>query len=366
MARIWWQVLVAVSLVVAAAGLLAPRGERARAEGPIGSQVVGFSPGAFILDLEPDELADDLDAVAATGAGWIRIDVDWSRIERSEDDYDWSAPDAVIAAARERDLEVLALLTYTPDWARPQDTTDKHPPSDPEDFARFATEAVARYRPLGVSTWEVWNEPNSERFWSTGPDPERYGELLVAASQAIRRADPAATVITGGLAPARDIEGVELSPATYLTGLLDAVPGWAFDGVAVHPYSYPAFPSDRQDWNTFAALPSLRQFLVDRGHDTTPIWLTEYGAPTGDHERAVSPQRQAKLVLDAVRTADRWHWVGPLFLYSHRDIPGGANEDPEANFGLRHADGRSKPAWPALTELLTDRVGAVPATGTGP
>ena len=297
--------LAAVALVVAAVVMavalviLVPDADRV--DDPIGAQEVGFSPGAFVLDLGDAELAADLDAMAGVGAGWIRVDVDWSRIEPVEGVYDWTTSDTVIGAARARGLEVLALVTYTPPWARPEGTSDKHPPSDPEAFARFAGEAAARYRPFGVSTWEVWNEPNSDRFWATGPDPEGYGRLLVAASQAIRRADPAATVLTGGLAPATDREGVELSPGRFLARLLDRVPGSSFDAVAVHPYSYPALPSDDQGWNTFAALPSLRRLLVDRGLETKPIWLTEYGAPTGDHRRAVSPERQAELVVDAVR-----------------------------------------------------------------
>ncbi|MCP3912421.1 MAG: glycoside hydrolase family 5 protein [Actinomycetia bacterium] len=364
--RIPMSVLVAVVLVAGAIGIAAaggcdPVGSR-RADGPIHSQVVGFSPGALILDLSPAELEADLDAMADLGARWIRIDIDWSRIEDTEGAYDWSTTDTLITAARDHDLEVLALLTYTPAWARPRGTTDKHPPSDADDFARFAGGAVARYGPLGVSTWEVWNEPNSEQFWSVGPDPEGYGQLLVAASGAIRSADPSATVITGGLAPADDIDGVELSPQTYLSRLYEVVPREAFDAVAIHPYSYPAFPSDSQGWNTFAALPSLRRILVANGDEAKRIWLTEYGAPTGDHERAVTPERQAELVLDAVRTADRWDWVGPLFLYSHRDLPGGASDDPEANFGLRHADGEWKPAWPALKSLLADGEGDEPGS----
>lgn len=350
--RAWWGAILAVVLVAGATGV-APdqRGSRRGGE-PIRSQVVGFSPGAFVLDLSPAELAADLDAMADLGARWVRVDVDWSRIEPTEGVHDWSTTDAVIAAARARDLEVLALVTYTPSWARPGGTTDKHPPRDADDFGRFAAAAVDRYHRRGVSTWEIWNEPNSEQFWSTGPDPEGYGELLMATSAAIRAADPSATVITGGLAPAEDIDGVELSPRTFLSRLYDVVPREAFDAVAVHPYSYPAFPSEGQGWNTFAALPSLRRILVDSGDEAKRIWLTEYGAPTGDHPRAVTTEHQAELVLDAVKTADRWDWVGPLFVYSHRDLPGGAGDDPEANFGLRYADGRWKPAWPALTALL--------------
>ena len=41
----------------------------------------GFSPGAGLRDQDDARLAGDLAAMVAAGAGWIRIDVDWSLVE---------------------------------------------------------------------------------------------------------------------------------------------------------------------------------------------------------------------------------------------------------------------------------------------
>ena len=112
-------------LLALAAGLVAvlgpgsDAGGRAPLTGPVRTQVVGFSPGSFVLDLPSDELAADLDAVVDAGGRWLRVDVDWSRVEYEPGSYDWDHPDAVIEAARARGLAVLALVAYTPAWARP-------------------------------------------------------------------------------------------------------------------------------------------------------------------------------------------------------------------------------------------------------
>src|SRR4051794_21064835 len=101
------------------------------AAGTIGSQG-GFAAGGWVLLWGSDaELARDLDAIAATGAKWVRFDFDWASAEPSQGDFDWGPIDRVVSAVRARGLEVLATPAYTPDWARPAGTTDKTPPTDP-------------------------------------------------------------------------------------------------------------------------------------------------------------------------------------------------------------------------------------------
>ena len=125
----------------------------------------------------------------------------------------------------------------------------------------------------------------------------------------------------------------------------------AFDGVAVHPYSYPAAPLDAEPWNSFAALPNLRAELVAEGDGAKSIWLTEYGAPTGDSSRAVSPDDQARFVTEAVDVAGVWSWTGPILLYSYRDAGTDAG-DAEDNFGLVDREFSPKPALEALRAEL--------------
>lgn len=318
---------------------------------------VGVSPGAGLL-WEPDaELARDLDLVKASGMRWVRLDFDWASIEDVQGRYDWTNLDRVVAAVRTRGLEVLALPAYTPPWARPAGTDSHTPPSDPAAFARFVGAAAARYAPQGVQAFEIWNEPNISAFWQPKPDPAAYARLLVAAAAAVHSANPVATVISGGLSPATDeADGSSIRPATFLRALYAAGAAASFDAVAVHPYSFPALPTDTTtaEWNTFQALPLLHELMAANGDAGKRIWLTEVGAPTGTSPDAVSEARQADIVTAAVTAAPSWAWTGPTFLYSIRDA-GSDGGDREQNFGLLRRDFSPKPAWTALTAMLSAR-----------
>src|SRR5437588_116960 len=68
----------------------------------------------------------------------------------------------------------------------------------PADYAIFAAAAVRHYAPMGVHTWEIWNEPNIPEFWSPAANVVQYAAMLKQADVAIKAADPTATVLTGG------------------------------------------------------------------------------------------------------------------------------------------------------------------------
>lgn len=311
----------------------------------------GFSPGGWFPDEPSATIEADLDNMVAAGARWLRIDFDWSEIERNEGAYHWHRTDRVIDAASARGLKVLGLIGESPDWARPAGLGSNAAPTDPADYARFAAAATERYQNRGVEAWELWNEPNLAMFWAPRPDPGAYADLVKPAVAAMRAVDPQAVIISGGLAPAADEpDGSGISPTTFASRMLDEGAN-IFDGYAIHPYSYPARPIDPSTaaWNPFNNLPSFRDLLQGKGQGGKPIWLTEYGAPTGTSQRAVSQAEQSVQITEALATADGWSWAGPLFLYSHRDernAPG----DFQSNFGLRFNDGSPKQAW---TDLLT-------------
>ena len=316
----------------------------------------GDRVGVVLGNMFGDPTDDDrtLTTLAAVGSRWVRVDFDWSSIEPTPGSSDWTDIDRFVALAAGHHIRVLAMLAYTPVWARPPGSTDKHPPTDVADFARFAAEAAARYGHDTVGAWEIWNEPNSASFWEPDPDAEGYTNLLRAAAGAIRAADSQATIVTGGLAPAvAALDHSEVPPETFLGRLLKAGAGDSFDGVGSHPYSYPALPADDRTaaWNSFYRLPKLHRQLVSAGLGDRAIWITEVGAPTGTSSRAVSPERQAEIVGDAITRALGLPWVAHTFVYSFRDRAD-VSDDPEANFGLRRFDTSAKPAWDTFVSLL--------------
>lgn len=335
-----------VALITAAA--LGLPGSAACAAAPESALAgLGVSPGHSLLWTDDAALEADMAAVARSGARWVRLDIDWSVVEPVRGAREWGALDRAVDAARRHDLRVLGLLAYTPAWARPPGTTTHAPPTDATAFAAFAGAAAQRYR-TEVDAWEVWNEPNIPDFWTPHPDPAAYAALLVGTAAAVRAEDPEATLLAGGLAPAVN-DGRALAPADFLEAVYAAGGGPAFDAVGVHPYSYPALPDDpvTGGWNTFVRLPQLHAVMTRHGDAAKTVWLTEFGAPTGTGDGAVSPERQARILDSGFTEARRLPFVGPVFVYALRDS-GTDPADREQNFGLLRADGTPKPAWDVL------------------
>ncbi len=318
-----------------------------------GNDAVGFSPGADLLWMTPADQARELDAMTAAGATWLRLDFPWPSIQPSAEEWNWAPFDRAVAAAHARGLKVLGVLSYAPRWARRPPSAGVAP-FDTAAFAAFAGTSARHFGSRGVDHWEVWNEPNLERFWGAPPDALAYSKALLAASAAIRAAHPGATVLSGGLAPATDAaDGSEVAPLTFVAAMYAAGADAAFDALAVHPYSYPAMPDDptTATWNSFLGMSEIRSLMVDQGDGEKHIWLTEMGAPTGTASGAVSEATQAEYVDRALAAwADR-PWAGPILWYSLRDRSGdrSARED---NFGLLRHDFTAKPAYGAFVSAV--------------
>lgn len=317
-----------------------------------GRSRVGFSPGFSIMDLSPAALRRDMRGMRRIGARRIRIDLSWARVQPAKGTYDWRDTDRVFKAARAEGLKILALLSYEPDWARRYDAQGVRRPVSPKAFARFAGRAARRYAPM-VEAWEIWNEPNLERFWSSGPDATAYAALVDAVAPVLQRRDPSATVLAGALSPGTDAaDGSQVSPVTFLARFYAASkrPG-AVDAISVHPYSYPALPTGGQEWNTFHRLLEIRRVMTAAGAGRQRIWLTEYGAPTGRHSRAVTATRQGRMLVMAQRLARSVSYLGPIYFYSYRDTAR-APFDLESNFGIVRENGTRKPSYYSLARAL--------------
>jgi len=332
---------------------------------------VGLSYPQTLTRMSGAALGQALDDAAALGAGWIRLDLAWDAVQPdSSAGWDWSAFDGVVAAAGARHIGVVPILQYTPVWARTLtcNQSDHCRPGDPNQFAAFAAAAASRYAPRGVHTWEIWNEPNTGGAWMPGPDPVGYAGLVEAAAPAIRRADPAATVISGGLAPAAT-DGRDVAQLDFLSAFARAGGLAVVDAVGYHPYSFPV-PSTYYDppnaWQQMATTPtSFKSVLASFGYPTMKIWATEYGAPTSgpgvaatttDYRLSQNPDHvdealQAEMATQSIQLAKASPLVAALFWYTQIDSGTDAS-NRENFFGLRRFDGSAKPAYGALQQAI--------------
>jgi len=325
----------------------------------------GFSAGD-LTELSPAELEKRLTDFNTIGVDWVRFDMAWSNVQQGgPTSYDWSDADRVVAAANAHGLHMLAILDYTPSWARPSGCDDYQcAPADNGKFAAYAAAAVARYKSKGLKDWEIWNEPNHTGAWLPSPSASGYAGLLKASYAAIKQQDSNAVVITGGLAPTYTEDG-NIGPADFISSLYKNGARGSFDAVGDHAYSFPALPSLSEDWTGWQQMIQVRSIMQTNGDGSKLVWITEYGAPTNgpgaigtasnfnfennpDH---VDEALQAQMATQAAQLFKSYNWVGPMFWYGYKDLgtDTGSNED---FFGLLRSDGSKKPAYIAWQQAI--------------
>lgn len=337
---------------------------------PADDHLFGVSVAAHLYLLDPAAQNAALDDLATLGVNAMRMDLNWDVVAEAGPAYrNWAVYDRLIAAARVRNIKVLAVLIGTPAWARPSGCSDFHcAPADYDAFAGFAAEAVARYSGNGVVAWEVWNEPNDVGRWHPRPNVAAYADLLAVTADAIHAVNPNATVMNGGLAP-HATAGGHIAQLEYLAGLCSSGALSKIDAIAYHPYSFPAPPSYVAPWNAWSmmgdASPGFKTVLPACGEQDKPLWLTEYGAPTGgpgaiatvsNYNFAAAPDHvdealQAQMVRESFQRVKSSIQMRAIFWYTWRDL--GTNPASQENFfGLHRFDGSAKPAWTALRDQL--------------
>lgn len=344
-----WRIAVAAALVVALATswlAVQSRKDHAQKQSTPNRLAYGMSLSTALYG-DDATLRREVSAVSDSGAKWLRVDFDWAASEPQAGALDWSYLDRLVALTKEEGLSVLAVVGNAPEWARAPGTNTHSPPLDLQLFAEFAGAAASRYRSAGVRTWEVWNEPNIVKFWEPRPDAVQYANLLELAAAAIRAANPEAYIISGGMSPAKTSDETQRRPDEFLSAIYDTGAMAHVDAVAMHPYTFPGRPSEFG--SAFDDLVLLRQLMQRNGDPDAPIWITEFGAPTGSGDVAVSEDEQARILADAcVQVASR-SWLSGFFVYQLSD--GGTDTyDIEQNFGLLRSNQSPKPSWQTWLE----------------
>jgi hypothetical protein len=331
---------------------------------------VGFASHTNYLSEE--EGGEYLKRATSIGVRWFREDFWWSTLEPRRGEFDWRATDALMRNAARYGANVVAIAGYAPGWASGHPESDKFPPRDPQDYARFCAAIVNRYgeggsfwaengslRPAPIRAIELWNEPWLWAFWGPDPDPAAYASLVRAAAPAIKAAQRDMKVLISGDLHSGYRDGRENS---WLNGWLSQLlkqdlPMGAVDGWSIHPYSGNRGPHQStidgfadQRYATqwlFEQLPLIRDMTSAAGK-FKPLWPTEFGWTTGGE---VTEEVQASFVREAfTRTVDEWGaFVERSFLYV---LERPHNGDRDGGFSLLRDDLSAKPGWAALSSLL--------------
>jgi hypothetical protein len=291
---------LAGAALIAAAGL-------AFAAVPAGGAETGLNVAGFFGT--PAQNAQLESLVAELHPGWVRVFVNWNQVEPAPNSYnagqlsDYHAFFAALPAGTKVDVDVVG----TPGWAN-SDQSTQTPPSNDQWFGSFMN-YIANAFGSSVAAYEIWNEEDSTAWW-TG-SPTQYVDLLKAAYPAVKAANPAATVILGGL-------GANNYP--FLQQLYAAGAHGSFDAVGVHtddacslssPYAF-AFNPGTQEINrwSFLGFTTVHDVMAANGDAALPIYMTEFGWSTtsstcssgtsaGKRAGGVSQQTQALYLQQA-------------------------------------------------------------------
>ncbi len=276
----------------------------------------------------------ELRLMREAGIGWARADFSWSGCQRRQGgEWSFDRFDDVVEWAEAEGVRILPILNYDVPWARP---AWKHL----DLWLEYVERLVGRYKDR-IRYWEVWNEPNLEKFWKDRPDAANYVKLLAATHERIKRIDPGLVVVLGGTA------GI---PWPYLEGVYEAGGAKSFDVMNVHPYRYPASPEKRSLRDD---LLRLRRLMAERGDAPKPVWATEIGWPTHQGKRGVTEPVQAQMLARAYLIALE-AGVEVVFWYEFQAMERKPDYN-EDHFGVVHLDLKPKPAYAALKTLARVR-----------
>jgi hypothetical protein len=285
---------------------------------------------------EADALAE-LDMLHADGMRIVRFDASWRNMEPRRGEYQYlDKLDVIISAAVARDVAPLISVVETPEWANGDGPWV--PARDPQDYANFVGMLASRYAGRVIG-WEIWNEPDLVLFWKPKPNPVRYAKLLIAASAAIRSADPAALVVGGS---------ITFGNVPFLEALYDAGAKGAFDVLAVHPYTLKHAPDDESDryHSLTAILDDVHAALVAHGDAQIPVWVTEFGwASVGSN--SVSEADRIDYLKRTVPIIRARPWVQVLTIYT-------IDVRDSVRYGLS-SNGVRSPAWRAYIDAIAGR-----------
>lgn len=341
--------------------------ERLVQEGQRLNQIVGVASHMDTSETGDAQTEFEFDQYAAVGGMRARRGFRWSNVEPDEGVWRWEKTNGAVTRAAEHNVNLIPVVYYGNDWA--QEDPEVYGTLDVARYANYAGQMATQYCAT-IKDYELWNEQNITRFWHIAPDPVKYAEMVVAASNAIKAACPDARIAFGGMASYDDVD--LFNTWNFLARSLEARPDLCdyFEIVALHPYTFIQFDSPEYDeidydfakrgqtWMTTVA----RDMLAAAGCSDKDIYYTELGWPTYDLSKDQVGQYAARSLLLAARdSVEGWYW----YTFYDDDPADASPVRPHENyFGLWEFPGTDdtvrtpKPAWNAL-------MGAVDIVGPG-
>lgn len=314
-----------------------------------------------------------LNAATDLGVKWSREEMSWANLKPYEKgSYNWGSWDPWVNELIKRDIKVVAAIQTTPSWASGV-ATDKadwywYVPRNPQDYVDFVAAAAQHYAGK-IDTWEIWNEQDVEiTFKCDGCNRAAiYAQMLAGSYSAIKKANPDATVLIGGLS----IHDYNNAGMAFLDQVVAASGGKLnFDVLSIHPYM-PDRPPESTDPKTVVQnfpyrLDMSYKWLQAHGASNKEIWVTEDGYSTCNPcgNLGVSEEEQARRLVRLHMLAMSAPNVTQFDYFQAKDKFNSPPGDMFGNMAIMRNDRSEKPAYVAYRVMALQMEGAT-YTGQG-
>jgi polysaccharide biosynthesis protein PslG len=309
--------------------------------------------------------------VQQTGFEWVRFQMEWSQFQRGPESWDPLPMDRVIQDVFSSGLKILVTVAKAPDWAL--DPSGQQLLADYGAFEEFMAFVSDRYKGR-VQAWEIWNEQNLAHEVNGFVRASDYVDLLRAGHNGVKRGDPNALIVFGGLTP----NGVN-DPTIAIDDVQYMQEIYAFNDGEVRQYydimgshvsatqttpdqSWPDNPGP-EGWSDhpsfyFRRAEELRQVMVDNGDAETKMWITEFGwttenqAPGYEYGQFNSEDDVAQYLTRSFEIMlDEWDWVSGAFIWNLNWSTLVTPEDEKYPWSAVNEDWSPRPAYTAMEEL---------------
>ena len=245
--------------------------------------------------------------LASLRVGWVKLQASWKWLQPNaagQFDQSFRLFQLHVQEADKRGFKVLISIAKAPDWTRHTDRSEDGPPDDLNHLRWFIHSLLEKVGP-NIDAIEIWNEPNLKREW-TGNRPisgASYMELFRVGYDAVRAYSPGIAVVTAGLAPTGNHDGISVDDRVFLRQMYQAGLGGYNDvKIGVHPYSWGNPPDflccdhvEGQGWDDkpqFFFLQTIYDYtnIIAANSDNAPMWVTEFGWATWEDFPSEAPE----------------------------------------------------------------------------
>jgi len=282
-----------------------------------------------------------LEKVTEAGIQWIRIDLYWNHIESEKGVFNFSEIDRIVDYSMANGLSILGVLSGSPGWSNGGKGVN-YPSDHREDWEFFITRAVSRYKDR-IRYWNIWNEPNVEKFYAPGK-ASFVEEVFLPAARIIREESPGSFIVGPELA---HLEGQGSEWYFWMKYILvECAP--FIDVVSHHIYKntgvYAIFESLEMGENI---TPSVKEVVDDAGFSSAPFWITETGWDTELFTEAEQGDRYLKFLREMRERS----FPDKIFFYQIIDdaTPG------IRPWGIVKSNFKEKPAYSIYRDFIAGR-----------